>query len=140
VIHLIKLCVGVSSVQQLEDHRAGRIMSGLSRPDDLNLHRTRMMPKRRDEILEGGSLYWVIAGSIQCRQKIVELEPQTDHEGKSCCDIWMDPEIIRTIPQPKRPFQGWRYFQHNDAPSDINVGADEGEVELAAELTKLGLI
>jgi len=140
VINLIKLCVGVSSVQELEEHRAYRRENGMGRPDGLNVHRTRMMPKRRNEIIKGGSLYWVMSGLIQCRQKIVDLDSQRDHEGKSCCDILMDPEIVRTIPQPKRPFQGWRYFRQNDAPSDLKAGAGDGDAELAAELTKLGLI
>jgi hypothetical protein len=99
-----------------------------------------MMPRRLEEVLDGGSLYWVIGGVIQCRQKIGDLQPQQTHEGKSCCDILMDPEIIRTIPQPKRPFQGWRYFLEKDAPSDLSPGTAEDDVTLAAELSKLGLI
>lgn len=130
----------MTSVQHLEELRAERRANGHGREDGHNVHRTRMMPKRRDELLSGGSLYWVIAGTIQCRQNLVDLASETNLEGRSCCDIVMDPKIIRTIPQPKRPFQGWRYLTENDAPGDLNSGNSEGDAELAAELTKLGLI
>ena len=140
MIHLIKLCVGVASVEELVEWRAERKARGLGRPDGLNTHRTRMMPKRRDEVLDGGSLYWVIAGQVRCRQRIIDLEAATDSEGRPCCHILMDPEVVLTVPQPKRPFQGWRYLQAKDAPADLSAGAGSEEIELAAELSKLGLI
>lgn len=140
MINLIKLCVGVASVEDLISYRDARHAAGHARADGLHLHRTRMMPKQRDKIIGTGSLYWVIAGAIRCRQKIVDLEAGTNHEGRSCCDILMDPEIIYTIPQPKRPFQGWRYLHAKDAPGDLSVDTQENDAELAAELSKLGLI
>lgn len=141
MIHLIKLCVGVSSVEELETWRAERRRLGMGRPDGLNAHRTRMMPKRADEIVGQGSLYWVIAGKIQGRQPILGLEPGIDEDGRSYCSILMQPGVIRTVPQPKRPFQGWRYLPAKDAPADLGENADaEGAEELVSDLARLGLI
>lgn len=140
MIHLIKLCVGASSVEDLLDWREMRRAQGYGRADGLNVHRTRMMPRQRDEVLEGGSLYWVMAGHIRCRQRIVGLEPATDSGGRACCDILLDPEVVRTSPQPKRPFQGWRYLRREDAPADRDAADSEGDPALADELAKFGLI
>lgn len=140
-MHIIKLCVGVSSVEELVEWRAQRRAQGLGRPDGLNVHRTRMMPKRAGDIAGQGSLYWVIAGSVRCRQRIVALEAATDHEGRSCCDILLDPEVIRTAPWPRRPFQGWRYLDPKDAPPDLARAGEEAPPEgMAEELAQLGLI
>lgn len=139
-VNLIKLCVGAATVDDLIAWREDRKMRGLGRPDGFNVHRTRMMPKRRDEIIGKGSLYWVIGGVIRCRQLIVDLESTTDDEGKSHCNILMDAEIIMTVPQPKRPFQGWRYLAKKDAPDDLNVGTHEESTVMVEELARLGLI
>lgn len=138
MMHLVKLCVGVSSVEQLEAYRERRRAEGHTR----SVHVTRMMPKQRDAIIEGGSLYWVIGGQIRARQRIIDLEAQTDAEGRSCCAIVMDPSVIRTVPQPKRPFQGWRYLKPGDAPADLGGSGDAGELpeDMAAELAELGLL
>jgi len=140
MMNLIKLCVGVQSVDDLIAWRTQRRAASLGRPDGLNSHRTRMMPKRRDEIIGQGSLYWVISGTIRCRQKIVDLVAETDHEGRSCCEILMDPEIVYTVPQPKRPFQGWRYLRPEDAPADLSADNTDEDGQLAEELSRLGLI
>lgn len=135
-MHIIKLCVGVSSVEELAEWRAQR-----RRPDGLNVHRTRMMPKKAEEIIGVGSLYWVIGGFIRCRQVIAGLEAATDAEGRGCCDILMEPELIRTTPYPRRPFQGWRYLVPKDAPPDLaRSGADDPPEGMAEELAQLGLI
>ena len=140
-MHIIKLCVGVSSIEDLVHWRAERLAQGLGRADGLNVHRTRMMPKRADEVVGQGSLYWVIAGAIRCRQKIVGIEPTTDHEGKSACNIILEPDIVRVAPYPRRPFQGWRYLQAKDAPPDLaRAGEEEPPSEMAEELAQLGLL
>lgn len=140
MIHLIKLCVGVGSVEELESWRAERRAAGFGRPDGLNMHRTRSMPRRADEIVGQGSLFWVIDGAIRGRQKIVALEAATDNEGRSCCHILMAPGVIRTVPQPKRPFQGWRYLPIEDAPADL-AGLDaNGAESIVADLARLGLL
>jgi len=140
VINLIKLCVGVKSISHLEELRKERALNGQARADGLIVHRTRMMPKRRDEIINKGSLFWVIAGKIQCRQKIVDLEEIFNEEGKKYCNIIMEKEIVRTIPQPKRAFQGWRYLPKNDAPKDLDILVNEDSEKIIADLAQLGLI
>ncbi|GGA60626.1 DUF1489 family protein [Pelagibacterium lentulum] len=141
-MHIIKLCVGVSSVDELIEWREMRRSQGFARDDGNNVHRTRMMPKRADEIVGQGSLFWVMAGAVRCRQLIVGLEAATDSEGKSCCDIILDPNVIRTSPYPRRPFQGWRYLDPKDAPSDLATGSDDQlpPEGMAEDLARLGLI
>ena len=142
MIHLIKLSVGTTSIESLAAYRAAVVDSGAGRADGLAWHRTRMMPKRREELIGGGSIYWVFSGKIQCRQVIVDLETGTDNEGRSFCDIVMQQNLIPTAPQPKRPFQGWRYLKFEDAPNDLVVSTD-GESppeEMAHMLAELGLI
>ncbi len=140
MINLIKLCVGINSIEHLIEVRKKRREQGLARYENYDVHRTRMMPKKRDEIINKGSIYWVINGQIQCRQLIVDLQKQIDEEGKSCCDIVMDKKIIRTIWQPKQAFQGWRYLKPSDAPADLDARADKENMEIVAQLSKLGLI
>jgi len=116
--------------------------AGYGRPDGYAWHRTRMMPKRQEELLDGGSIYWVFGGKIQCRQKLVALESGVDSEGRSFCDIVMEQKLYPTVPAPKRPFQGWRYLKPDDAPKDLPGldGDDSPPPELARELAELGLI
>ena len=141
MIHMVKLCVGVSSFEELESYRDERAhWWDADYGEDVHVHRTRMMPKRADEMEGKGSIYWVIAGAIVCRQVIQRLAPFTDAEGKNYCDIIMEPNLIRTIPYPKRPFQGWRYLEPKDAPPDIAANDAENSVEIAAELARLGLL
>lgn len=141
MIHMVKLCVGVSSVEELESYRHERAhWWGADYGEDVHVHRTRMMPKRGEELEGQGSIYWVMSGTICCRQRILRLESYTDPEGKTYCDIIMAPEIVRTVPYPKRPFQGWRYLRVEDAPPDVESGANENSLEIAAELARMGLI
>lgn len=128
-LHLIKLCVGVSDVEWLERRAAG------GRP--LIVH-TRMTPKRAAEIEDGGSLYWVVKGSVLCRQRVLDIA--THGEGKaSRCEITLEPHVIRTAPLVRRPFQGWRYLDARDAPVDL-AAMDAGDlpVDLARQLRELG--
>lgn len=142
-LHLIKLCVGAESVEDLEESVVRRIeqrrRSGQSQH---YFHVTRMAPKRVDELLEGGSLYWIIKGGVQCRQPLADLETFTDAEGIGRCRILMKPELVRTQWQPRRPFQGWRYLRADDAPADIGTGEAAAEMppDLRRELSELGLL
>ncbi|TCD13228.1 DUF1489 family protein [Oricola cellulosilytica] len=143
-LHLIKLCVGADSVEDLRgwiDFRLGQ-QRGAGR-EPRQVHTTRMTPKRAGEIVGTGSLYWVIKGRVQCRQRILDLEPFTDGEGISRCNIVLEPKLVLTRSQPKRPFQGWRYFKEEDVPADLKSG-EEGLAVLPAgmrnELADLGLI
>ena len=141
MIHMVKLCVGISSFEELESYRDERAhWWGADYGEDVHVHRTRMMPKRAAELEGKGSIYWVIAGAIVCRQVIERLAPYTDPEGKDYCDIIMSPTHVRTIPYPKRPFQGWRYLEPKDAPPDMAGNDDENSSEIAAELARLGLL
>jgi hypothetical protein len=99
-----------------------------------------MTPKRAKELLDGGSLYWVIKRVIQARQTIVELEEFVDETGIKRCTIWLDREIIPTAPSPRRPFQGWRYLKAEDAPADLSVqtGGEDLPDDLRRKLIELG--
>jgi hypothetical protein len=143
-LHIIKLCVGVETVEELEDwlrdHFAAEEAAGRVAEDT---HVTRMMPKRAAEVLDGGSLYWVIRGFVQVRQRIVDIRPVTDDAGTERCALVMEPVLHRTRLQPRRPFQGWRYLTEADAPADLaRAGADDGAIppEMRRDLSELGLI
>lgn len=145
MIHIVKLCVGIATLEELESYRNERAhWWGADYGEGVHVHRTRTMPKRKDEIEGIGSIYWVISGMIRCRQRILELREAVDDQGLACCDILMDRDLIRTVPRPKAPFQGWRYLKPEDAPPDLGASgfAEEegGAPELAEELAKLGLL
>ena len=141
MIHIVKLCVGISSFEELESYRNERAhWWGADYGEDVHVHRTRMMPRRADEIEGKASIYWVISGAIVCRQPILRLASYTDPEGKDYCDIIMSPDLIQTVPYPKRPFQGWRYLQPKDAPPDLAANQTDNSAEIAAELARLGLL
>lgn len=134
-LHILKLCVGVDALEDLADWQAARL-SQMKGPRKLLSHVTRMTPKRRDEILDGGSLYWVIKGQIAARQPIVDLKPAVKH-GRPSCAIVYEPVLIPVARRLCRAFQGWRYLKPEDAPPDLPAGMSG---ELGAELTKLGLL
>lgn len=141
MIHMIKLSVGVSSFEELESYRDQRAhWWGADYGEEVHVHRTRMMPKRAEEMEGASSIYWVIAGQVVCRQPILRLAPYTNEEGKDYCDIIMSRDMIRTVPYPKRPFQGWRYLRPEDAPPDLGANENGGSLEIAADLARLGLI
>lgn len=142
-LHLVKLCVGCESVEDLEAWIALRLEE--KRRSNLpveHFHTTRMVPKRNNELLDGGSLYWVIKGGIQCRQKLVDIRTFTDAEGINRCHLVFAPVVIRTQWQPRRPFQGWRYLSGSDAPDDMSRsgGVEEMPLNLRKELAELGLL
>ena len=113
-VHILKLCVGVNEIPELVEWQALRM-----RTVGKIWHITRMMPKRADEIIAGGSLYWVIKGMVAVRQRIVEIEQFQDDEGIWRCKFIFDEELVPVRPQPRRPFQGWRYLSDEDAPHDL---------------------
>ena len=139
-VHLQKLSVGSESIQTLADWQdhvvRRRQQQGLSAH---HIHVTRMFPKRREEILDGGSIYWVIKGNILCRNRIVGLE-ETTKNGKRACGIMMDPELIPVFPNPRRAFQGWRYLQDGDQPKDMTAVESGADLPAAfrAKLIDLG--
>ena len=139
-LHLIKLCVGAESIADLaqwqKQRAAERRKSGGSAAI---MHFTRMTPKRVEELLDGGSLYWVIKGQIAARQRLIAIKPVT-REGVPHCALVLDKRIVATIPRKHRAFQGWRYLEIKSAPGDL-AGSKAGIPEkLRAELTELGLL
>ncbi|MCT6872047.1 MAG: DUF1489 family protein [Bartonella sp.] len=141
-LHLIKLCVGCSSPEELAawiDYRLAEMRADGQTPEQM--HTTRMVPKQADELLDGGSLYWVMKGNVQCRQKLLDIRPFTDTDGIQRCHLVLEPKIILTAWQPRRAFQGWRYLKPDDAPMDENSnGKNQLPAELRQELADLGLL
>ena len=143
-VHLVKLCVGCDTVQDLKDWQDDRLkqLKRAGKTPEL-CHRTLQAPRRREEVLDGGSLYWVIRGVILVRQRIIDLRPDTKDDGTPCCGIVYDEQLVATRPQARRAFQGWRYLPAADAPADLRVvGEDEGDMPRAmrADLRELRLI
>ncbi len=143
-LHLLKLCVGAESIRDLEEWIEMRLrdLKRVGLPAE-QFHTTRMLPKRVDEVLNGGSLYWVIKGQIAARQKMLAIRPFTDGDGISRCHFVLEPKVVMLMPRACRPFQGWRYLKDEDAPKDMGAGASElAEMpeELRRELSDLGLL
>ena len=142
-LHLQKLSVGSESFEDLAEWVEGEV--GLCRKrgeEEVYIHTTRMMPSRVEEILAGGSMFWIIRGVMCCRQRVLDLRPVTGRDGISRCDIVLEPELIRTEPHPHRAFQGWRYLAAKDAPNDLR-DMTEGTglpTHLVLELKELGLL
>ena len=139
-LHLIKLCVGADTVEDLAEwHRDPR-----SRGADGRIrHVTRMWPKREAEVLDGGSLFWVVKGMVLVRQRILALDAVEQDDGIRRCAIVLDPELRRTLPQPRRPFQGWRYLNPAEAPADLDLSPDAAAAlppQLQAALAELGVL
>lgn len=119
-VHLVKLCVGIDSVVELVRHRAALQHKRRASKKPLeDQHWTRSFPKRADEVLDGGSLYWVIRGRIAARHRILRLDEVEDDAGKPYCAIVYDPTVIVTESRPRRAFQGWRYLEEKDTPPDL---------------------
>ncbi|NKE44792.1 DUF1489 domain-containing protein [Roseomonas frigidaquae] len=118
MLHLLKLCVGPKEVAELAAGQARRAVA-----DPPLRHQTRMMPKRAAELVEGGSLYWVLSGAIRVRQRILEVREERWDDGSSCAGLVLDPELVLLEPRPQKPFQGWRYLEAAAAPPDAPRGS-----------------
>ena len=141
MVNLVKLCVGITTINQLEQLQSMRrgeyVKAG--RPP-VNIHITRNKPKRSKEIINSGSLYWVIRRQIRVRQKIIRID---DIEGRKKCCLVLDPDLIKTQLRAYRPFQGWRYLEQSDAPADLSNNQKAGSEmpsEMEEELRGLGLL
>ena len=142
-LHLVKLCVGVASVEELADWQKRRVADQKKAAERARLfHSTFQTPKRLAD-LRDGSLYWVIKGTIQVRQPLLGFEEGTKPDGSRCCLILLDTPLVPVRPVPRRAFQGWRYLDAKDAPPDLGR-AGKGIAELPAkmrrELAELGLL
>jgi hypothetical protein len=145
-LHLVKLCVGCDSIEDLASWQAERLKqrrkAGEKRPH--LFHRTFQTPKRRDELLAGGSLYWVIKGLIQVRQPLLDIRDGTKEDGTPCCVLVFKNELVAVRPMPRRAFQGWRYLAADEAPEDLGrlsaAGLAAMPAKLRKDLAELGLI
>ena len=140
MLHLMKLAVGIRDVAHLREVQANRLASqGRLR------HLTRNFPRRAQEIVDGGSMYWVIAGALVVRQRISDITAAKYEDGSACAAIHLDPRLLAVAGRPIRPFQGWRYLAADAAPADIVAGGkvaglDELPEALRRSLLALGLI
>ena len=144
-IHLIKLCVGCDTVEELalwQSERLAQMKRDRIKPE--LFHRTFQSPKRRDELLDGGSLYWVIKGVVQARQQLVDIREGVKDDGSPCALLMLDRALVRVRPMPRRAFQGWRYLTTDDAPADMKGGRPDDIAamppKLRRHLAELGLI
>jgi hypothetical protein len=143
-LHLVKLCVGCDAIEELEDwiQRRLRAARRAGKPPE-HRHTTRMIPKRTGELLDGGSLYWVIRGNVQVRQRLLDIRPFRDAEGIQRCHLVLEPKLAPTEWQPRRAFQGWRYLKAEEAPRDLaaaRAGLRTLPPELRRDLADLGLL
>ena len=141
-LHLIKLSVGIDDIEHLKTVQHNRRQQALnSGVGDKLWHQTRHMPRRAKELLDGGSIYWVIKGAIRVRQRLLDFETLNGEDQGRRCRIILDPTLTSTDQWPRRAFQGWRYLEGDDAPADLAPGAkgDDMPPELVAELRALGL-
>ena len=140
ILHLQKLSVGTASVEQLAHWQAS---ARAQTEDGLPRHVTRMWPRREDDLLGGGSIFWVIKGTILCRQRILRLDEYHGGDGIRRCAIVLDPTLVRVTPAPRRAFQGWRYLDPGDAPRDLPKARQSEEPlppGLSAALAEIGVI
>jgi hypothetical protein len=140
MLHLTKLAVGVRDVPHLRDLQAAR-----AEATPPLRHLTRSFPRRAAEILDGGSMYWVVAGAMIVRQRILGIAEDRRQDGTPCTALLLDSTLVPVLGRPMKPFQGWRYLQAADAPADLRgpsgvEGADELPAELLRELRALCLL
>ena len=134
-LHLLKLAVGIDSLDHLRHVRAARQAERGG-----SWVYTRNHPRRAPEVLAGGSIYWIIRGQIRVRQRITGFHRERDDNGRRYCRIEIDENLVPTVPRPWRPFQGWRYLSPGDAPADCGESGEMPSDRLLAELRSLGLI
>ncbi len=136
-VHIIKLCVGVAEMAQLAHWQEIRL-----KEHKRIFHITRMVPRRRSQVLDGGSIYWVMKGKITCRQQIIDIEEFTDEEGIRRCRLIFDQQLVPVRPSPRRAFQGWRYLEPDAAPPDLSRTELDKDIpdEMRADLVELGLM
>ena len=143
-LHLIKLSVGTDSVEDLQHWIRKKMKEKKKRGQKPErVHTTRMVPKRAEELTDGGSIFWVIKGQIACRERILAIRPFVDKEGIGRCHLVLDPKCVLVQPRPFRAFQGWRYLDVKDAPRDLDraaPGVGAMPEPLRRELRDLGLI
>ena len=142
-LHLIKLAVGVDDLPHMKKLQAARRKQRRQSPRSPHWVYTRNTPRRSEELLDGGSLYWVIKGEIAAREKLVDIRPFVDKDGIKRCRLVMDGKVTPVVPRPRAAFQGWRYLPAHEAPADLaksGKGLAELPEEMRRELRELGLL
>lgn len=143
VLHLIKLCVGADTVEDVRGWAEERSAETARRTGERTFSATtRMFPKRISELLPGGSIYWIVKGAIAVRAPLVDIRSMEEADGSKRCEIVMVPDLVLVRPRQHRPFQGWRYLTASDAPPDSNAGAVDADIPagMRRELAALCLI
>src|SRR5262245_13454880 len=140
-LHLIKLAVGVDDLGHLRKLQKQRRKERRQKPNSPHWVFTRNTPRRAEELLDGGSLYWVIRGVVRCRQELVGFDEDRDADGDRYCRIKVRRTVVPTAPKAMRAFQGWRYYDDELVPPDLRAG-DTADVptDMATELRRLGLL
>jgi len=133
MLHLVKLCVGIATIEELVERQLAHYKHGKRL-----CHITRMTPSRSEELLRGGSLYWVIKHRLCVRQRLTAIEPFRDADGVRRCRLVLAPQLVRVVARRRRPFQGWRYLPHAAAPPDkpgqeALIGVEEGAARRARD-------
>jgi hypothetical protein len=132
MLHLTKLAVGVRDIAHLRELQADRAVS-----NPPLRHRTRNFPRRATEVVDGGSIYWVISGSMLARQRILDVIHDQWDDGSACAGLVLDPKLVPLAGRPTKPFQGWRYLAAPDAPPDLaSAPRAVGEAALPATLRR----
>ena len=141
VLHIVKLAVGIKDIAHLEQKQNARMNR-----DGILVHTTRNTPIKLREILNGGSIFWVIKKFVRIRQRITRIETRVDIVGRRSCSLVLDPDLVKTELREFRAFQGWRYFRDEEIPQDLNKienscrANGELPLELQLELKTLGLL
>lgn len=146
MINLLRTAAGIESLEHLSDvQRRFRTILADNGARCVFIS-TRRKPQRSDELLNGGSVYWIVKHMIRARQEIVDIKIFQDDEGRDFCQIYLDPQIILTQGISHRAIQGWRYFDKAKAPADIGPYDPSAEMEddipedMVQELKSLGLL
>ena len=135
--NLKKIAVGIKTIERLQIRQ-----QMLFEKYGSIVHSTRNMPKQKADLIKTGSMYWIIQRNVLVRQKILDIKSVIRSDGSKGCEIELDQDLIKVIPTPMRPFQGWRYYMDEDIPPDLNInddGSEEIPDEVNSELIKLGL-
>ena len=141
-VHLLRVGVGIEDIAHLRRVLARNTETGADGRPWVTVT-TRFTPRRAADVLDGGSLYWIIKRQVRARQAVLAIETIVGEGGKPRCAFRLSPELVLTEPQPRRPHQGWRYYPPEDAPPDL--APSDGDLadmpdEMRGALRELGLI
>ena len=135
--HLKKIAVGIETVERLKIRQ-----EMIFRTYGRLFHSTRNIPKKREELIQSGSMFWIIKRYVLVRQKIINIIPVVREDGSKGCEIELDKNLTKVIPTKMKPFQGWRYYLEEEIPQDLNVNCNEDDEvpeQIRSELIRLGL-